>query len=206
MSKIAVSGNASGTGTFTIASPATNTDRVLTLPDEAGTVLTSASSIPSSQITGSLGITEADAWRLNANKTGGGLITANLERVDDASFAKIGTGMTESSGVFSFPSTGLYQVEWHLRLYNPSASAYGGGDIEVSTDGGSNWDIVVQTFGGVPSGKNGYCGGATLVNVTNTSNVQVRFEFITDPSSTVLQGVTNESNTHFLFTRLGDSQ
>lgn len=45
MSKIAVAGNASGTGTFTIAAPNSNTDRTITLPDEAGTVLTSASNI-----------------------------------------------------------------------------------------------------------------------------------------------------------------
>ena len=38
MSKIALTGNASGTGVFTIASPNSNTDRTLTLPDEAGTV------------------------------------------------------------------------------------------------------------------------------------------------------------------------
>ena len=42
MSKIALSPNASGTGVFTIASPNGNTDRTLTLPDEAGTVLTTA--------------------------------------------------------------------------------------------------------------------------------------------------------------------
>jgi hypothetical protein len=43
MSKISITPNASGTGVFTISSPATNTNRTLTLPDEAGTVLTSAS-------------------------------------------------------------------------------------------------------------------------------------------------------------------
>jgi hypothetical protein len=43
MSKIALTPSATGTGVFTIASPATSTDRTLTLPDEAGTVLTSAS-------------------------------------------------------------------------------------------------------------------------------------------------------------------
>jgi hypothetical protein len=47
MSKVSITGNASGTGTFTIASPNSNTDRTLTLPDEAGTVLTSASDISS---------------------------------------------------------------------------------------------------------------------------------------------------------------
>ena len=40
MSKIAIKGATTGTGTFTIESPATNTDRTLTLPDEAGTVVT----------------------------------------------------------------------------------------------------------------------------------------------------------------------
>jgi len=50
MSKIALQGDASGTGTFTIASPNSNTDRTLTLPDEVGTVLTSASDIVASQL------------------------------------------------------------------------------------------------------------------------------------------------------------
>ena len=42
MSKVALSGNASGTGTFTIASPNSNTDQTLTLPDNTGTILTTA--------------------------------------------------------------------------------------------------------------------------------------------------------------------
>ena len=42
MSKVTIQGDASGTGIFTIASPNSNTDRTLVLPDEAGTVLTSA--------------------------------------------------------------------------------------------------------------------------------------------------------------------
>jgi len=45
MSRITLSGNASGTGTFTIASPNSNTDRTLNLPDNSGTVLTSASNL-----------------------------------------------------------------------------------------------------------------------------------------------------------------
>ena len=39
MSKIALSSNNSGTATFTIASPDSNTNRTLTLPDATGTVL-----------------------------------------------------------------------------------------------------------------------------------------------------------------------
>ena len=43
MSKISLSPHVSGTGNFTIASPNSNTDRTLTLPDNTGTILTSAS-------------------------------------------------------------------------------------------------------------------------------------------------------------------
>jgi hypothetical protein len=41
MSKVKIQGNASGTGVFTIEAPGTNDPRTLTLPDAAGTLLTS---------------------------------------------------------------------------------------------------------------------------------------------------------------------
>ena len=40
MSKVALEGNVSGTGTFTIASPNSNTNRTLNLPDASGTFAT----------------------------------------------------------------------------------------------------------------------------------------------------------------------
>jgi hypothetical protein len=54
MSKIKLQGNATGTGTLTIEAPATDTDRSLTLPDNAGTVLTSDSDLPAANLTGTL--------------------------------------------------------------------------------------------------------------------------------------------------------
>ena len=44
MSKIALTPNASGTGTLTLAAPNTNTDRTITLPDATGTVIYSDTS------------------------------------------------------------------------------------------------------------------------------------------------------------------
>jgi hypothetical protein len=40
MSKISIEGNQLGSGTFTIASPNSNTSRTLTLPDNTGTIIT----------------------------------------------------------------------------------------------------------------------------------------------------------------------
>lgn len=69
MSKIKIQGDAGGTGIFTVAAPATNTDRTLTLPDLAGTILTSSSSINAANVTGTLSSSSINA----ANVTGGTL-------------------------------------------------------------------------------------------------------------------------------------
>jgi hypothetical protein len=50
MSLVKISGNASGTGTLTIAAPNTNTDYTLTLPTNTGTILTGSSAITASQL------------------------------------------------------------------------------------------------------------------------------------------------------------
>ena len=42
MSQITLASNAAGTATFTLASPATNTNQTLTLPDQTGTLATTA--------------------------------------------------------------------------------------------------------------------------------------------------------------------
>ena len=64
MSKISLSGNPSGTGTFTIASPNSNTDRTLNLPDAAGT-LALTSQIPAAPTVASTA--EAQAGTNNTN-------------------------------------------------------------------------------------------------------------------------------------------
>jgi len=74
MSRVKIEGNASGTGTFTIAGHNSNTDRPLNLPDAAGTVLTSVSDIESqvktaTNASGSAPIYACRAW-VNFNGTG----------------------------------------------------------------------------------------------------------------------------------------
>ena len=74
MSKISLQPNASGTATFTIEAPATNTDRVLELPDEAGKVLTDVSDIEpqvktATNASGAAPVYACRAW-VNFNGTG----------------------------------------------------------------------------------------------------------------------------------------
>jgi len=50
MSKVAITGNASGTGTFTLAAPNSNSDRTLTLPDNTGTMMLTNTAVAKSQL------------------------------------------------------------------------------------------------------------------------------------------------------------
>jgi hypothetical protein len=87
MSKISLTGNASGTGTFTIASPNSNTDRTLSLPDQTGTLLTNSGAIsvnasapaPSVSIdaSGNVGIgTGSPTAKLDVLQVAGGVLAA----------------------------------------------------------------------------------------------------------------------------------
>ena len=58
------------------------------------------------------GIKMVDQWRLTTNTSitasAAYFLDSNWERVDSDNFGQLGTGMTESSGVFTFPTTGIY--------------------------------------------------------------------------------------------------
>ena len=76
MSKVVIQGNASGTGDFTIAAPNSDTNRTLTLPDEAGEVLvTDGTTLVVDQTNDRVGIgTAAPQELLHLQKTGGSTI------------------------------------------------------------------------------------------------------------------------------------
>ena len=50
MSKVVIQGDTNGTGVFTLASPNSNTDRTLTLPDSAGTMMLTDTGVTTAQM------------------------------------------------------------------------------------------------------------------------------------------------------------
>jgi hypothetical protein len=151
------------------------------------------------------GITEADMWRLTADITADvNPIASNLERVDDASFAKIGTGMSVASGTWTFPRTGLYYVSVKSRIL---ASLDNVAVQILGTINNSTYDLLVST---IASGASGTflndAIGFTYVNVTDTSNVKVRFQASSIDVGSSVGGSSSDNQTTFTFIRLGDSQ
>jgi len=150
------------------------------------------------------GIIEADMFRLTADRTGDGDLTANFERVDDASFAKIGTGMTESSGIFSFPSTGLYHVMTHSNFEPNSSGDNCKMNIKGTTDNSSYDDLAAASVGNIA--KENTTTISTYINVTDVSNVKVKFTLSSMTGTSHIKGNSVYNRSCFVFIRLGDSQ
>jgi hypothetical protein len=184
-------------GQTALASEPADTDEFLV--SDAGTL----KRIDYSLIKGG-GITEADMFRLTADRTGDGDLTANFERVDDASFAKIGTGMTESSGIFSFPSTGLYHVMTHSNFEPNSSGDNCKMNIKGTTDNSSYDDLAAASVGNIA--KENTTTISTYINVTDVSNVKVKFTLSSMTGTSHIKGNSVYNRSCFVFIRLGDSQ
>lgn len=158
MSKISLEPNASGTGVFTIASPNSNTDRTLNLPDEAGTILTTSSNLVPNDVT---------AFRAE--------LTSNQSSPSTATFTKIAL----NNEIIDTKSA--YDPTTNYRFTAPVAGYYqlnAGISYESFTDNGSfsiairkNGSSVIGTAGYVASGSSGRdgatCSGIVLLAVSD---------------------------------------
>ena len=155
------------------------------------------------------GITMADQWRWTASFTGAAIpVTANWER-NDTSFDKIGTGMTNNSGTFSFPQTGIYQVEAFAVMVLNSNSRWNEIVIRLSTDGGSTYSSIAYGFTHISrnTGETTYTNAITqtIIDVTNTSNFKVQISVNHHDTNTTTGGDSNYNNNATTFIRLGDT-
>ena len=156
--------------------------------------------------TNNLGITMADQWRLTANITSNGDITSNLERVDNTSYGKIGTGMSQSSGIFTFPSTGLYKINFNMQGFAQADDNVLGYIYTTTNNSSYTADAICYLCGdGSTQGSAGTL-AEYFFNVTNTSTHKLQFEVTSIATGGRLQGNTSYSLTNFTFIRLGDSQ
>ena len=153
------------------------------------------------------GLTMVDHWRKDSQVTGNQSPITGWERVDNH-FSVQGTGMTESSGVWTFPQSGLYLVTYTGHGYLNSTTSYIGLYFYISTNGGASYEsnsIGHAYFGAMGQG---YCGGSnqTVLNVTDASTFRFRIYLTSSNSSApILQGHTSRTLTNLVIMRLGDA-
>jgi len=198
---------ASGGGSISIQAPSSSSNnRVITLPDIAdGTLLTSSSGV---------GITEADSWDLTTTYTASsGTDTTepvtNLARSSFTGFGYLGSGMTESSGVFTFPSTGFYLVtaQFMINIQSNRAAPQEQVEIRFTTDNSTYTDASKgRTFGeDYSDSRYSTITISALLDITNVSTHKVRFKTIMSNTTRVIGNNTIGNATNFKFIRLGDT-
>jgi hypothetical protein len=152
---------------------------------------------------------EIDSWRLPADFATNSATVTGWERNDDATFSYAGTGMTESSGVFTFPKTGLYKVTGEFEITCSTSDSAATLNLMVSSDSGSTYDqrgyAVVRGTTADTDGAGGVS-RTILVNVTDASAFRYKVDTSSFGSGSALKGNTNYDRTSILFERIADSQ
>ena len=157
------------------------------------------------------GITMADQWRITSNLSGSGsgaYITANWERNDTAGFEKIGTGMSQSSGVFSFPVTGKYLIMAKCDIYSERNGVNFYQRLEIFTTQNDSSYIVQSTGYGSHAEQytRGEMSASFIFDVTNVSTHKVKFRQYTYHGTSFILGSNSSGNfNNFTFIRLGDT-
>ena len=164
-------------------------------------------SITNSGITGiSAGITALNVWYLTSSFSGNADPMVNWAKYDlDNNTAGFGSDMTESSGVWTFPSTGFWEIRCSAYLYNNgNASA---GSVAMSayfTVDGSNYDASgnKRSYSNLPS-SSGYWYSQNInihyFDVTDTSTHKMKLRMEGAPPN------VNNGGTMVQFIRLADT-
>ena len=158
------------------------------------------------------GITMADSWRIHTDFTNNATpINSNWERSDVSPWeGYLGSaGLTESSGVFTFPSTGWYYVHYSHDFRTSADVDWIYMGLELTNDSGSNWTNLSYA-----AGNNGYGDGDTtyhlscqtsIFDITNVSTQKMRFYVERQTGTVTTQGNSNRNQTGFDIFRLGDT-
>lgn len=173
------------------------------LVDTDGNVLSSSKR-------GLSGVTIDDMWRLTTSfiaSTGINDISSNLERIDTNSFEVLGGGMTQSSGVFTFPETGYYDVIAHFTFTQDGGNDDIYGTIHTTPDN-TNYNISSLGRTHISQAGTGDAWASSIaiasLKVTDIANQKVRFKVNSSNSSSSVFGSSNISYTYFKFVKKGD--
>tara|TARA_B100000749_G_C18270617_1_gene400194 strand:- start:24 stop:740 length:717 start_codon:yes stop_codon:yes gene_type:complete len=187
-----------GTDYTRLAKPGTPADEVLTFATGA--------SAPSWVAAAAGGLTHASQWRLTADFTGDSTISSNLEEVDaPVGFGVLGSSMTESSGIFTFPATGYWLIEFHAYFLANTNSLFNRIKIQTTTDDSAYPDASVTS--GAAGAANQEQGIATsyIFDVTDTANRKCRFAVDVNAVGVTTKGDTAKNETFMSFLRLADT-
>lgn len=154
------------------------------------------------------GITEADHWHLTADFSGNATpIATNLVRRGSHWGTPLGTGMTQTNGLFSFPSTGRWLVQCHSWITAMSHSQGNGIYIRTTQDGTNmSWNNMSRS-GIYKTSSASYASETSIFahlmfNVANVATHKVDFVFGAGQGTEVCKGHASYDYTYMTFIKL----
>lgn len=148
--------------------------------------------------------TQIDMWRLTSNFGTNNATVTGWEQPDETYSAVVGTSMTESSGVFTFPNTGLWRIGMAIQFSVTSGDTSAGVNLDISTNSGSSYDGGAASFESYGSSGSGF--NHALINVTDASTFRAKLTTAGINTGTVLVGSSTKNQTTLMFERITDSQ
>ena len=174
-----------------------------------GSSITGAlAAVDGSALTGlSGGITHADIWDLSSTQTvSSGLQTFTAwQRQTSRSREPEGSAMTESSGLFTFPTTGKWLISANFYTDGYQSTHYCGVILRNGND--ENLQISYsQGKGSNPSWEHAYLNVQTFLDVTDTTSNDCKVYFKTDAGGArTWGGHASNGKSCALFIRLMDT-
>ena len=157
------------------------------------------------------GITMLDQWCCSANQSishgDERLITGNWSDWGSTdSGANIGSSMTQSSGIFTFPETGIYTIDFRFQF----GAATGANDqvqiyLNVTTNN-STYTDAADPAGFFSDVNDHYTAtGHYAIDVTNTTNVKFKFGCYSESVNTQINGSGTRLRSGFTVMKIGDT-
>ena len=153
-------------------------------------------------------ITMAQQWRLTTttNEGANADVTSNWEVNDAGGYSGIGTGLTESSGIFSYPSTGIYLINFNARIVIASSDDVASLEFKVTLNNSSYTAVAIASNGNSGGGGNiNASSNSFIFDVTNISTHKFKFSTSSFATGTALKGDSTSTETGFTVIKLGET-
>ena len=159
------------------------------------------------------GLSEVDMWVQSADGGSSGdfsndvLLSADDLRVPDGAraasgFTKVGTGMTESAGIFTFPSTGTWEVFVRADI---TGSAAGTGNLknQLSTNSGVAWTEITRSSWSAQARSDEFgVVNTSILTISNASTARFKATIWNSHTHGGLQGGSDPYRTYIIFKKL----
>jgi len=149
--------------------------------------------------------TEIDQWFMPTSMTSltGDVTITNWSRPASGNLRVTpkGTGMSQSSGIFSFPSTGYYEIYAQIYIYGASVAGNIGAQIYTTVDNSSYTNT--HTFAASANLNGLGVRGVIALRISDITNQKFYIQASANGTYNV-SGASTRDDTHILIKKIGE--